>query len=341
MSRAGGGSLAVSIALHVILLAIGLLWILQTIPEPTRKDIPFSGGKGAPAGDPGVPKKQRQLALSQNPRVAVKGASATFSLPEPESGAGLDRLAPLDGGGSAGLSAGGMPGGGGLQGSLGKGPAAAMFFETEIRAQRIVYVLDFSMTMVGERDQLMRRELAKSLKALPPASQYAVICFSGPVWLPGDEVSGGTVRSRGKTYEWSAVSPWEWKTRSPMIEAPWIQATAKETQQTLKQVDAIKPLGGTDWEAPLEVAIAMEPPPQMVFFMTDGVMEQRDMNRLVRGIAAKAKARGVAINTIAMMEPGAEEPMAELAKRTGGKFTVVGSAGAIRKSRNLPPRTPL
>lgn len=61
----------------------------------------------------------------------------------------------------------------------------------------------------------------------------------------------------------------------------------------------------------------------------------------MRGLAAKAKARGVAINTIAMMGPGAEEAMAELVKRTGGTFTVVGGGGAIRKSRNLPARAPL
>ena len=200
--------------------------------------------------------------------------------------------------------------------------------------QRVAYVLDFSITMVGEKDSLMRRELEKSLKALPTTTKYSVICFSGPVWLPGDEVNGRTVKSNGKTYEWTAKSMWEWTSNSPRIEAPWTAASEAAVKRTLKLVSEVKSTGGTDWEAPLEVAIAMDPPPQTVFFMTDGVMEQRDMMRLTRGIAAKAKTRGVTINTVALMEPGAEEPMADLAKRTGGKFTVVEKSGVIRKSGN-------
>jgi len=207
----------------------------------------------------------------------------------------------------------------------------AVFFNQQVKAQRIAYVLDFSVTMKGERDELMRRELTKSLKALPVSTQYSVICFSGPVWLPGDEVAGGTVKSRGKTYEWTSVSPWEWKTNSPLMKAPWLPATPKETQRTISLIGETKAIGGTDWEAPLEIAIAMQPPPEIIFFMTDGIMEQRDMLRLTRGIAAKAKAKGVVINTVAMMEPGAEEPLADLAKRTGGQFTIVEKGGITHK----------
>ena len=36
------------------------------------------------------------------------------------------------------------------------------------------------------------------------------------------------------------------------------------------------------------------------------------------------------INTVAMMEPKAEEAMKELAKRTGGQFTIVQKGGKVK-----------
>jgi hypothetical protein len=198
-------------------------------------------------------------------------------------------------------------------------------------AGRIAYVLDFSVTMAGEKDAMMRSELTKALKALPTTTRYSVICFSGPVWLPGDEVNGGTVISGGKTYRWDSKSLWQWTHRGPKMEVPWLDAKPSEVKRTLSLVDDVKTISGTDWEAPLEMAIAMDPPPDVVFFMTDGMMEQRDMMRLTRSIAAKAKARQVTINTVSMMEPGAEEPLADLAKRTGGSFTIIGKNGKIIK----------
>ncbi len=338
-SKIGGGSLITSIAIHGALLAVGVVWILQVIPEKeTRADIRFGNQGGPPAGEKTASRKQREaLARPDLSRVAAVGTASSFTLPEPETMAGLSALGSI---GSA--SGGGMEPGGNLSGTLGGtggmqvaggGDGPVIFtIDNMPPAGRIAYVLDFSVTMAGEKDALMRSELTKALKALPTTARYSVICFSGPVWLPGDEVNGGAVRSRGKTYQWDSKSMWEWTHRGPKMEVPWLDAKPSEVKRTLSLVDDVKTIGGTDWEAPLEMAIAMNPPPDVVFFMTDGVMEQRDMMRLTRGIAAKAKARNVTINTVAMMEPGAEEPMADLAKRTGGSFTIVGKDGKVRKA---------
>ncbi|WAC20252.1 hypothetical protein OVA24_02510 [Luteolibacter sp. SL250] len=338
-SRLGGGSLITSIAIHGALLAVGVVWILQVIPEQeTRADVRFGNPGGPPAGEKTAARKQREaLARPDLSRVAAVGAATSFTLPEPETMAGLSALGSISFASGGGIEPGGnlsgtLGGDGGMQ-VAGGGAGPVIFTIDNLRpASRIAYVLDFSVTMAGEKDALMRSELTKALKALPTTTRYSVICFSGPVWLPGDEVSGGTVTSRGKTYQWDSKSMWEWTHRGPMMDVPWLDAKPSEVKRTLSLVDDVKTIGGTDWEGPLEMAIAMNPPPDVVFFMTDGVMEQRDMMRLTRGIAAKAKARKVTINTVAMMEPGAEEPMADLAKRTGGSFTIVGKDGKIRKA---------
>ncbi len=332
--RIGAGPLAVSLAAHGIVIALGTVWILRTLPPPAEKVLPpISAGSHGPA-KPSIPsRKQQQAAAGAGSlsRISAIGVSSPISLPAPQSAGEFSSLAGP--GGSAGhpTLAGGFTSGTPELAKAGGGEG--FLFQLPQPAQRVAYVLDFSMTMVGEKDSLMRRELEKALEALPSTTSYSVICFSGPVWLPGDKVEGNTVESGGKTYEWTSKSLWEWKSSTPAIRAPWTTATEAEVKRTLRLVKDVSSSGGTDWEGPLDVAISMEPPPQQVFFMTDGVMEQRDMMRLTRSISAKAKARGVTVNTVSLMEPGAEEPMADLAKRTGGAFTIVNRDGTIHRRK--------
>jgi hypothetical protein len=60
-----------------------------------------------------------------------------------------------------------------------------------------------------------------------------------------------------------------------------------------------------EWENPLLMVFAMQPPPQIVFFMTDGAVGGRDMMKLTNDLAAAATENGIVVNTIAMMEPKA------------------------------------
>ena len=335
LSKFGGGSLATSLAIHGALLAIGVVWIFHVVPEPAAPEIIVSNG-GTGSRDQKHSQKQRKAMASPNlSRVAAANVTTSFTLPAPENPGGMHSLAGLGSGGGGNMEgdADFSTGGPGTASNLvpGKSGGPGIFSFPSEAPQRVAYVLDFSITMVGEKDELMRRELAKSLRALPATTRYSVICFSGPVWLPGDEVIGGTVKSRGKTYQWDSKSMWEWTHRGALMEAPWLDAKPSEIKRTLSLVDEVKSIGGTDWEGPLNIAIAMDPPPEVVFFMTDGVMEQRDMMRLSRNLAARARERGVVIHTVSMMEPGAEEPMMDLAKRTNGQFTIVDQSGRIRR----------
>lgn len=221
---------------------------------------------------------------------------------------------------------------------LGSGGGGASFFNQSVKAERIVYVIDYSLSMKGERDSLMRKELTKSIGAVSAGVKYQMIYFSGPAWVAGSELPGfnyrngkATVKGKGgHKYEWTGKGLHDWTPKGKREPVDWMDVSSSNLSKSLKIIKETPLSGGTDWENPLLMAIDMEPPPQIIFFMTDGIVSGRDMLDLTRDIASKAKRKGIVINTVAMMEPRAEEAMADLAKRTGGEFTIIGKDGKAR-----------
>ena len=65
--------------------------------------------------------------------------------------------------------------------------------------------------------------------------------------------------------------------------------------------------------------------------MTDGAAGRSE--QWAEEIRKRARKTKTVINTVAMMVPKAEEPLKEIAKKTGGVFTVVNADGSreIRK----------
>ncbi|MFD2255796.1 hypothetical protein ACFSSA_03825 [Luteolibacter algae] len=227
------------------------------------------------------------------------------------------------------------------------GGGGATFFNQEVSAERIAYVIDYSASMHGERDSLMRAELTKSVQGLAPGSQFSLIFFSGPAWVAGDKVkvkrnekdkdkggAGGeavVTTPSGRDYDWEGKTISEWAPKRSVEKADWIKYSAKSIKETLEVIQSTPLSYGTDWENPLKMAIALEPPPQIIFFMTDGLMSGRDMEKLTRDLGGDAKKRGITVNTVALMEPKAAVHMYDLAKRTNGVFTIVESGGVSRE----------
>lgn len=219
----------------------------------------------------------------------------------------------------------------------GKGGGAS-FFNQKVSAERIAYVIDYSLSMQGERDALMRKELTKSVGALTASVKFQMIFFSGPAWVAGSELPGfkyttgkATVKGKGgHSYEWTGKGLHDWTPKGKRQPAEWLDVTSSQLTESLKIIKSDPLSGGTDWENPLLMAFDMEPPPQLVFFMTDGAVGGRDMMALVKDLASIAKRKGIVVNTIAMMEPKAQEPMADLAKRTGGEFTIIEANGKVK-----------
>ena len=210
--------------------------------------------------------------------------------------------------------------------------AMPAFFGVDVLARRVAYVIDFSQSMRADgRDVLMREELAKAVRALPDTTQYQLIFFAGPVWTAGDTVTSSTVEHNGEKYRWVMRNLWQWSPEGPLMKPVWLEADETRRRSSLAQIRDTPLIGGTDWESPLRMAMNMEPPPEVICFMTDGAMEKRDMGSLAKGIAAEAKAKGVIINTVNMMvtDHAAVEALGEMAEITGGDMTRVEQGGGF------------
>jgi len=124
----GGGSLSISIIVHVILLAIGVIWIFQVIPEK-KQDVSFMP-KGGGGGSPGVKeisnqKQRATMSAPSAPRMVAKGAASTFTLPEPDAASTMASVGALTSGGLSG-GLGGSGSGGGRGDGKGKGFGSGM-----------------------------------------------------------------------------------------------------------------------------------------------------------------------------------------------------------------------
>lgn len=211
-----------------------------------------------------------------------------------------------------------------------------MFFEQKVEATRVAYVIDFSGSMRGKREKLMRTELSKSVSQLSPMMQFQLIFFSGPVWLAGDRVKmdpenkTGVVTHGDTEYDWErGKEPGSWVYKGKKPRADWLPADANAIKEAVRHIEETPLQYGTHWVAPLEMALEMKPPPDVIFFMTDGASPgttEQDIKRL----GSKARARNTIINTMAMMEPAAEGPMKDLARLCHGQFTIINENGSVK-----------
>lgn len=225
--------------------------------------------------------------------------------------------------------------GGGGSGNGGGGGGGASFFKQKVKAQRIAYVIDYSASMKGKKFELMKKELSKSVKGLPDNVDYQLIFFAGPAWVAGDKViqegkdRDFTINSGGKKYEWittGGAHGYRPKIKAKMQQAEWIKSSEGKRKQSLKLINSTKMVFGTIWDYPLEMALNMNPQPDVIFFMTDG-MAGKESESNARKLGAEAKRDGIIINTVALMEPKAKKAMGDLAKRSGGIFTLVNEKG--------------
>jgi hypothetical protein len=222
----------------------------------------------------------------------------------------------------------------------GFGAGGTSFFGQAVRAERIAYVIDFSSSMGSEgRADLMRRELTKSLGNLTHGTRFGVICFSCIAWEAGDNVNLDRKRGHavvkeegGRRFEWKDLGGKQgWKQAGIPQRADWLIASQDQLARSKKIVKGAPLSSGTAWDKGLNMALDMTPLPQVVYFMTDGVAS--GSGAWARELGGKARSKGVRINCIALMEPRAHDDMNELAKLTGGQFTIVTKGGKHKRVR--------
>ena len=180
---------------------------------------------------------------------------------------------------------------------------------------------------------LLKTELEKTLLKLPDGVQFQMIFFAGPAWTPGGKVMGGKkkgvhVEFKGKQYRWKDQGGNNWIQDGAKQKVTWERSTTKLRESYAKLVRETPLTGGTTWDPPLEMAISMDPAPDLIVFLTDGTngTPENSMNSAEK-IGKLAKSKGIKINTTALLEPRAKDAMAKLAHLTGGEFALIGADG--------------
>jgi hypothetical protein len=220
----------------------------------------------------------------------------------------------------------------GDEGAMGGG--GTTFFKQKVVAQRVAYVIDASGSMnQDKRHELMREELTKSIKQLREPMQYQIIFFSAPAWVAGSEVQMNFKKGTAKIIDETGAYSWEgpaekvkgWEPKGKKQPVPWIDFNSKARRESEDHIENQKLIIGTDWIPPLQMALEMEPPPQIIFFMTDGA--SGNSKEFLNDIRKLARRKKTIINTIALMEPSAVDNLIYLAKETKGQFTIVDQRG--------------
>lgn len=218
------------------------------------------------------------------------------------------------------------------------GGGGTTFFGQTSAAERVAFVIDFSASMNGSREALMRAELKKSLEKMVPGTKFQMVFFAGPAWVAGNRLKSNRKTAEvkgngGHKYDWrcgGGAHSWQPVGKRQIPE--WLEATDGNISKAQKHVKETKLVWGTIWKPPLEMALSMEPCPQVIYFMTDG-SAGKGSGQTAKTIGTRARSKGITINCVAMMEPRAHADMLELAKRTDGQFTKVLKGGKVEKVR--------
>lgn len=196
----------------------------------------------------------------------------------------------------AGASGGGGGGSGAFMPGGGDGGSGTGFFGVGdgdgASANRIAYIIDMSKSLKEPQIALIKDRLLNSLADLSNRQRFEVLLYSGPVWQLG--VNPQDARAGWSNQGWHNYTPpgalpqGEWRTYPPSVRA------AVETYV----MDELVTTSGTDWRHPFRIALAMDPLPDTIFFLTDGKVDNSEETiELIQSAVGEGDAPR--INTIA------------------------------------------
>ncbi len=324
-----GRFLVVSILFHLLLAVLATYLVVQSF-QPRKQT--FQAGPKSP--DPSTRaiehkiqvKKQSTLsAPPQAARITTKGAAKVVlpdlpTLPTSE-------LSPAQMSGIGGSSGFGV-GGGAMGGSGGSGPSIN-FFGLQTKAKRVAFLVDYSGSMDGNFRLVMEAELEKCLKALPPDTQVLIIPWAGGAWLynqVADQIKDQWQKVNNE-YDNFVLRPG--KKQSP---PEWVSTTPDNVHKLMKGVLAQKVwAGGTAWRSPFSYVMQASPPPDTIFFLTDGQIppkHARDTLNDIGRILGKEPSRPKVFCLWIPNKDSSPSYLKDLAKESNGEFRAVGAAPA-------------
>jgi hypothetical protein len=164
----------------------------------------------------------------------------------------------------------------------------------DVRAKRVVYLLDHSGSMLDSFDHL-RREVKSAVTNLNALQRYSVIMFSEEV--------------------------------TPLTGAQLVRATEVARKDMEKGLDQVRAMGQNDgllvpFQKGFEKAFAMKP--EVIVFLTDGEFDPR-LVEVVKGLNKSQGGGKVVVQTIAFVNigPVAAESLKTIATENGGSYKFV------------------
>lgn len=178
--KLGAGSLAISLVVHGIVIALGVFLVVAVIPPQPEKMVDFKptgGGGGAPASSPSQKKMQANMVKPNTSRVAAANVTSNFSLPEPTTASNMSSLGALGSLGAGGMGGAGSGGGSGNGTGMGTGDGMGMgtgmaggkglmVFGTTLNVRSIGVVMDVSGSMTRHLPKVLE-ELDRVAKGSP------------------------------------------------------------------------------------------------------------------------------------------------------------------------------
>lgn len=320
----------VAVAVHLIIALIALIVVIL----PSSKDEPEIVAVMAP---PSAKKRemQKKNVVKQTKKTSASAAAAApiaqlmrasamakISMPTVTK----TSTGPL-GMGDADFGSGGFGSGGD---GLGSG---ASFFGGSSTGNRFLFIIDHSGSMKANQVSLRNNEVERALKSLKGV-QYQVILFAGggyyawPGWSTGPR-KGMDVEVKGPKGSYKFVSKrgyadYDFRgADSKLPREAWVDSTPANVKKTMDIIKKHPLFVGTDWELALRIGHLMTPPPDVIFFMSDG----SGGNAPAPILAFNRKHGKPVINTVAMQTIQGMKEFAEIAKRTEGSFTIVDKKG--------------
>jgi|GEM_PF-1572283 len=226
------------------------------------------------------------------------------------------------------------------------GGASAMFFGSKSTGERFLFVLDASRSMRPSQVKLRDEELARALNGIRGA-EYQVLLFAGGAyfaekdWGIDPANSGG---SHGPTHFVSPNGNYHFTSKSihdfnlagldaDFTPAPWKKANSLNIRKSIELVKKSKLFTGTDWDMALELAHMMKPPPDVIFFMSDGLDAEISTSDILRNSRRYGNPK---INVVAMQTDQGAENFSEIAKGSKGTYTIVNEDGEARDGLEKP-----
>ncbi|MBK7404758.1 MAG: hypothetical protein IPJ41_09020 [Phycisphaerales bacterium] len=197
----------------------------------------------------------------------------------------LSDIAPT----ALGTGAGDIGSASGLGEGSGSGSGSASFFGVEATGSRFVYIVDVSGSMsIGGKLEALQRELVKSLEGLLESADFLVVPYSS---------SAGALDGR----------------------LAWIDADERGKRFARRGVSKFTSGGGTNPSPAFQLAFAMRPPPDAIYFMTDGEFD----DEVVSEVASLNAEYKVPIHCIALVSRESELRLRRIASQSGGTYTYI------------------